>query len=1365
MKFFTFNFVCLFVFLSKSYAFQSLVGTDFSNASSFQASGGQYDQESLDDLVPNDGVTVSLWQDFNSGGWQEQSDVSRGFTDSTEGFIARLDGGNNTTLQSIGGNISGSSQSGSYFEITVDGNTVLDLDSIEFEWRQATGNGTRHMTFGTSVTDTIIFKELGVLRDNTDIETITFSEVAYKGLTNTTVRFYFFAGEGTGTRDLEVDNIILYGTTTFEAIDDEAIVGIGNTVLVAPLTNDDGFPDTTTLAIVSQPTNGTASVQNGRILYTHTGTTTGTDQIVYQVSRINNNTFESANIDLTVTDELRLDPVTMDVPINPPGNADDSLIYEDAFPNLSFSEAVAMCIIPGQPNALLVASINGSVWCIPDTTVPNPTSHQVLDISSITNFANGRSIYSIRCFPDYETSGNIIINYQGDSTRLPEPAAGQTIHDVIPNIDVNGALDNSADAITCDLRVSRFTLPASHLADVVNNGLSTEANEDVLETEFPYINMAEQYRFHSINDVHFGSDGYLYISFGDEGLQNDGNQNSQTLTKDLFSSIIRIDIDPNSTNPKPNAHYAVCVGPLDENGKTGFFTDPANQEPNFRVPADNPFIHTSLGGTWAGDLNSQDLSGQLDQVRTEIWALGLRNPFKFHLETDESTGEVIAWVGDVGHQTNEEFSVLKSGDNAGWGYWEGLHQIGLSHTTPPSGSTPHKTPLFAYDRATGTSATGGIVYHNTELSELTGKYICADYISGRIWALSENEPPELLSISGNGIVDFELDQVTGDIYTLEHGSGKIRRITLSVGEPLEYPETLTETGLFANLEDLSPNPGVIPYEPNLTFWSDDADKKRWMAIPGLSNTITFNGEEQWDFPVGQVWVKHFDYDLDRSNPGTSVKRLETRILVENGADSYGVSYRWNNEGSEAFLVGQTGDDFVINYTDASGNPASLDWHIPSHSECLRCHTDQAGVGLSMNTRQMNREYTIGHITGNQLTLLVDSGYLTGFTGTPQDYHRHSNPTDTNVNLEDRARAYLDVNCAYCHQDGGATTTNWDARASISLEQTGLLYGSPVSESQPNPTDHLVRPGNTVHSAIWNRISARTAINGNSNGYTQMPPLASNLFDEEGIALITEWINNYANVAPEAVEDSLTDASISENSGLADSVGISNSADPDVRANVADQNNLTYAIIAGNGNNQFSIDAATGEISVNGLLDFETSISHILTVEVSDNFAPNPMVEIRTVIVQILDETINDATLDEDGNGIYDAWESIHGFTAVDPDSDSDNDGTSAFFEFLSGGDPNTEDTSLDISIDTTTETGGVGMASDSEISWFVRNGFIIETHYDIQTNLNLDGGWTTLTNQTDYEVIRSEDIGQGVSRLYINVPESDLKRFYRLISK
>jgi hypothetical protein len=206
-----------------------------------------------------------------------------------------------------------------------------------------------------------------------------------------------------------------------------------------------------------------------------------------------------------------------------------------------------------------------------------------------------------------------------------------------------------------------------------------------------------------------------------------------------------------------------------------------------------------------------------------------------------------------------------------------------------------------------------------------------------------------------GIAAFASDPSNGDVLIVDHDNARILRL-VALPVTNSYPEMLSNTGIFTNVPELLPAPGVLPYEPNLSFWSDHASKSRWFTIPDPTNTMTWSRDGLWSFPSGMVWVKHFELELTRGNPATK-RRLETRILVKNSDGAYGVSYRWNDTQTDAMLVPDEGVEFTLNVTN-NGVPTLQTWHIPSRAECLACHTPAAGYALSFNTRQLNRTNTI-----------------------------------------------------------------------------------------------------------------------------------------------------------------------------------------------------------------------------------------------------------------------------------------------------------------------------------------------------------------------------------------------------------------------
>ena len=188
-----------------------IAGVDFSDSAVFNAAGGNYDNSagSVDDLDAGDGVTVSGWS-FANGGSLIPFDANAQVGMPNDN-VTKLNG-NNGAAPILGS--SGASLASHSFSINVPAGSLANLESVTFDWRQATGTATntRWLAFDTSADSGVIFSEVGVVRNNFDSETIDLSGAAYQGLTGT-VTLNFYAG-GTGSGDIDIDTIILNGTIT-----------------------------------------------------------------------------------------------------------------------------------------------------------------------------------------------------------------------------------------------------------------------------------------------------------------------------------------------------------------------------------------------------------------------------------------------------------------------------------------------------------------------------------------------------------------------------------------------------------------------------------------------------------------------------------------------------------------------------------------------------------------------------------------------------------------------------------------------------------------------------------------------------------------------------------------------------------------------------------------------------------------------------------------------------------------------------------------------------------------------------------------------------------------------------------------------
>jgi uncharacterized repeat protein (TIGR03806 family) len=311
------------------------------------------------------------------------------------------------------------------------------------------------------------------------------------------------------------------------------------------------------------------------------------------------------------------------------------------------------------------------------------------------------------------------------------------------------------------------------------------------------------------------------------------------------------------------------------------------------------------------------------------------------------------------------------------------------------------------------------------------------------------------------------------------------------------PPLLSQTGVFADTRNLVPSPGLIPYDLVLAFWSDGAIKRRWAAVP--AGKIPFSPTGDWTFPAGTVFVKTFELPVDAANP-TLRRRLETRLLVRNAKGGvYGVVYKWRADGSDADLLTSSLTEGVPIKT-AAGQVRTQTWYYPSRENCLECHNAHTSGVLGVNTRQMNRSFTYpSGVTDNELRAWNHVGLFTPAFNDQEiaQFPKLAAADDTSRTLQDRARSYLDANCAQCHRPGG-TVANFDARYDTPLERQALIDG-PVLIDERIDRSRVIAPNDIWRSLAFMRM--------NTVGGTRMPPLARETIDEKGAELLREWITS------------------------------------------------------------------------------------------------------------------------------------------------------------------------------------------------------------------------------------------------------------------
>lgn len=299
-------------------------------------------------------------------------------------------------------------------------------------------------------------------------------------------------------------------------------------------------------------------------------------------------------------------------------------------------------------------------------------------------------------------------------------AAPLTVLDISDSVDdtrEGGLLDMAFHPSFADSgRIFIFyTAPGTPLTSRISEFLMDTTGDIVPGSEETIITLDQPETNHNGGCLAFGPDGYLYIAFGDGGGSGDPLENGQDTTN-LFGTILRIDVDSGSP---------------------------------YTIPAGNVF---ATSGT----------------DRHEIYAWGLRNPWRFSFDTQEGT----LWAADVGQDDWEEIDIVTSGSNYGWNLKEGTHCFSVDPCDTP-GLTE---PVVEYGHEEGRSVTGGYVYRGLVSEQLVGMYIFGDFATGRVWSVNSTAPAgtrTLLAETNMNVVSFAQDSA-GEIYVVDYGGGIYR---------------------------------------------------------------------------------------------------------------------------------------------------------------------------------------------------------------------------------------------------------------------------------------------------------------------------------------------------------------------------------------------------------------------------------------------------------------------------------------------------------------------------------------------------------------------------------------------------------------
>jgi uncharacterized repeat protein (TIGR03806 family) len=311
------------------------------------------------------------------------------------------------------------------------------------------------------------------------------------------------------------------------------------------------------------------------------------------------------------------------------------------------------------------------------------------------------------------------------------------------------------------------------------------------------------------------------------------------------------------------------------------------------------------------------------------------------------------------------------------------------------------------------------------------------------------------------------------------------------------PPVLSAYHFFRDAGARQANPGVTPYDLNTPLYSDGALKFRYLYLPPHTQA-TYREDGVFDLPLGAVLIKTFAFAADMRHPTENVRFLETRLLIHRASGWVAYPYVWNEAQSEARLS-PIGATVPIGFTDTDGSSVAFDWAVPNVNQCKGCH-DRAGavVPIGPTARNLNRPLDYGAGAEDQLAHWRAAGMI---DRAPADAPHFANAYDAASGaLAERARAYLQVNCAHCHNpEGPAHTSGLDLRYNDTTPVQWGVHKRPVAAGRGSSTFEFdIAPGHPEQSILVYRMNS-------TDPGEMMPELGRQRVDTRAIALMREWI--------------------------------------------------------------------------------------------------------------------------------------------------------------------------------------------------------------------------------------------------------------------
>ena len=321
--------------------------------------------------------------------------------------------------------------------------------------------------------------------------------------------------------------------------------------------------------------------------------------------------------------------------------------------------------------------------------------------------------------------------------------------------------------------------------------------------------------------------------------------------------------------------------------------------------------------------------------------------------------------------------------------------------------------------------------------------------------------------------------------------------------PLKYAKPkLSDYGFFVgDLAKQQPSENVLPYEVSAKLFSDYAIKSRFVVLP-KGEQILYQSNEEFIYPVGSTLIKSFYYPTDIRYPEKNIRLMETRLLINTPEGWIGYPYVWNKTQTEAFLE-IAGERLDVSFINNQGNKESFNYSVPNFNQCKGCHVNQNKMKpIGTKARLLNHEYEYPEGSMNQLKkwsildMINNLPEISTISHTPN----YNDPNDGT--LEERARGWIDINCAHCHRLGAPGETSGLFLNIEEKNKTRLgIYKPPVAAGRATGSlKYTISPGSPEKSIMIKRMLSK-------DPGIMMPELGRKLVHKEGVELVSQWIKN------------------------------------------------------------------------------------------------------------------------------------------------------------------------------------------------------------------------------------------------------------------